>query len=122
MRSLSEDQIARIASRARALGDPTRVRILQLLSRTESAVGRVASALDTEQSTVSKHLQVLFNAGLVQRRREANEVIYRSDAPELMELFRFLSRRSLQSAEVLLCCIDRPRSAKSIRTPQGSRA
>lgn len=100
MRPLSDDQIARIAGRARALGDPTRIRILQLLARGESAVGRLASAIGTEQSTVSKHLQVLYNAGLVERRREASAVIYRSDAPELIQLFQFLSRRSLRSAEV----------------------
>lgn len=119
MRSFSDEQIARIANRARALGDPTRVRILQLLARSEHAVGHVASALATEQSTVSKHLQVLFNAGLVQRRREASAVIYWVDAPELRDFFHFLAQRSLRRAEVRGRRIERSRRAKAIRTRIG---
>ena len=44
---------------------------------------------------MSKHLQVLFNAGLVRRRREASAVIYTIASDELPELFRFLSTRTL---------------------------
>ena len=47
----------------KAIGDATRVRILSVLVRGEQAVGEVAQTLATQQSTVSKHLQVLFNAG-----------------------------------------------------------
>lgn len=95
MKPLSHDHVSRIASRARALGDPTRVRILDRLGRGEQPVGQIASALHTQQSTVSKHLQVLFNAGLVQRRREASAVIDTIASDELPELFRFLSTRTL---------------------------
>jgi DNA-binding transcriptional ArsR family regulator len=122
MPSFSNDQIARIASRARALGDPTRVRILQLLARSEHAVGHVASAIGTEQSTVSKHLQVLFNAGLVQRRREASAVIYSVDIPELPALCHFLAQRSLRQVEARRRRMERSRSAKSIRTRIGAHA
>src|SRR5690349_498205 len=76
MTSFSQTQIARVVGRARALGDPTRLRILVLIARSERAVGEVARALSMQQSTVSKHLQVLFNAGLVDRRRAASAVIY----------------------------------------------
>jgi ArsR family transcriptional regulator len=117
MRLLSEPHATRIAARARALGDPTRVRILFLLARGESPVGHVANALHTEQSTVSKHLQVLFNAGLVRRRREASAVIYSLTAPELLELCSFIGRRSLASAsDIRLGCMERSRHAKPIRT------
>jgi predicted transcriptional regulator len=66
---LSPEQVELVAARARALGDPTRLRILESLSRGEQAVGRIALAIGTPQPAVSKHLQVLFHAGLVERRR-----------------------------------------------------
>jgi ArsR family transcriptional regulator len=65
-----------IAERSRAIGDPTRVRILDVLSWAPQPVGQIAEALACEPSTISKHLQVLFHAGLVDRRRAASAVIY----------------------------------------------
>jgi DNA-binding transcriptional ArsR family regulator len=121
MRRLSNDQAARIASRARAIGDPTRVRILNFLARGEFPVGHVANALATQQSTVSKHLQVLFNAGLVRRRRQASTVIYSLFTPELLDLCSFLGRRSLlKPAEVSAARMEAPRTAKEIATSRGS--
>jgi DNA-binding transcriptional ArsR family regulator len=95
MRNLSEEQVSRIANRARALGDPTRVRILDLLARGEQAVGHIAETLSSQPSTVSKHLQVLFQAGLVQRRRAASAVIYSIASRELPGCVRFLASRKL---------------------------
>ena len=93
MKNLSDEQITQIAARSRALGDVTRVRILEVLSKGEQAVGQIAEAAGTQQSTASKHLQVLFHAGLVQRRRAASTVIYWIASPELMEWCRFLGTR-----------------------------
>src|SRR5919108_5826991 len=90
MKQWSNDHVSRIASRARALGEPTRLRILSVLSRGEQPVGHIASTLNTEQSTISKHLQVLFHAGLVQRRRSASAVIYSISSPELLKWIQFL--------------------------------
>jgi DNA-binding transcriptional ArsR family regulator len=95
MRSLSDEHVSRIASRARALADPTRVRILDVLARREQHVGHIAETLSSQPSTVSKHLQVLFQAGLVQRRRVASAVIYSVASKELLEWVRFLSARKL---------------------------
>jgi DNA-binding transcriptional ArsR family regulator len=76
MKRLSQEHTARIVGRAHALADVTRVRIVDVLARTELPVGRIAAALNIEPSTVSKHLQVLFREGLVVRRRDASTVIY----------------------------------------------
>lgn len=95
MQSFSGEQIELIAGRARALGDGTRVRILAVLRRGEQAVGQIAEAAGTQQSTASKHLQVLFHAGLVQRRRAAATVIYRITSPELLKWLRYLGRRRI---------------------------
>jgi DNA-binding transcriptional ArsR family regulator len=90
MRRLSDEHVTLIARRARALGDPTRVRILDVLGRNEQPVGQIATALDSQQSTISKHLQVLFHAGLVDRRRAASTVIYSIADPELLEWCRYM--------------------------------
>jgi len=90
MRRFSDDQVALITQRARALGDPTRVRIIEALTREPQSVGLLAEALGCEPSAASKHLQVLFNARLVERRREASAVIYSLGKPRLIECCRYL--------------------------------
>jgi ArsR family transcriptional regulator len=98
MRRFSDQQIHTIAARARALGDPTRLRILEVLAQGEQPVGVLATAVDSLQSTVSKHLQVLFHAGLVDRRRSASAVIYSIADPELLEWCRFLGSARLSDS------------------------
>jgi DNA-binding transcriptional ArsR family regulator len=98
MQSFSREQIDLIAARARALGDGTRVRILTVLRRGEQPVGQIADAAGTQQSTASKHLQVLFHAGLVQRRRAAATVIYSITSTEVLKLLRHLGRRRIAKA------------------------
>jgi DNA-binding transcriptional ArsR family regulator len=95
MKRFSDEQLNLIARRARALGDPTRVRILEAIARGEQPVGQIAAALDSQQSTVSKHLQVLFHAGLVDRRRSASAVIYSIADMDLLEWCRYLGAHHL---------------------------
>jgi hypothetical protein len=47
----------------------------------------------TQHSAASKHLQVLFHAGLVQRQRATAAVMYRITTPDLLEWLRYLGRR-----------------------------
>jgi ArsR family transcriptional regulator len=96
MKRLTGDQIDLMATRARALGDVTRVRILLALGRGEKAVGQIAELTGTRQSTVSKHLQVLFHAGLVQRRRSAAAVYYWLGSPHLLDWVRALGAPRLK--------------------------
>jgi DNA-binding transcriptional ArsR family regulator len=93
MKRFTDEQIETIAVRSRALGDATRVRILAVLSRGEQPVGQIAEAAGTQQSTASRHLQVLYHAGLVQRRREASTVIYRIASPDLLDWCLYLGSR-----------------------------
>ena len=96
MKTLPDANEQIIANRARALGDPTRVRILSVLARGEHAVGQIAEASDTRQSTASKHLQVLFHAGLVQRRRDASAVFYSVSSSEVLRLCRLLRSKRFE--------------------------
>lgn len=99
MKRFTDEQIETIASRSRALGDATRVRILSVLSRGEQPVGQIAEAAGTQQSTASRHLQVLYHAGLVHRRRSASTVIYWIASPDLLEWCRYLGSRAVRSRQ-----------------------
>jgi ArsR family transcriptional regulator len=60
-----------------ALADPQRARMLRLLEREELAVGELASALQLPQSTMSRHLKALFEAGIIIKRAEGTATLYR---------------------------------------------
>ena len=73
----------------RVLGDPTRVRLLQLLLEEptgECTVGELVAALSAPQSRVSTHLGCLRWCGLVQTRRAGKQVYYRVADPRVCEL------------------------------------
>lgn len=63
-------------ARLGALGDVTRLRMLRLLERNELGVGELAKATRLPQSTVSRHLKILFEAALVQKRSEGTATLY----------------------------------------------
>ena len=62
----------------RALADPTRLRIMRLLSAMELAVGEIAQVLGQSQPRVSRHVRILCDAGLAERRKEGSWVFLRS--------------------------------------------
>ena len=61
----------------RALADPTRLRIVRLLTGMELAVGELAQVLGQSQPRVSRHIRILVEAGLAERRREGSWVFLR---------------------------------------------
>jgi len=81
------DQTADIvADRFRALGDATRLRILNTLRAGESTVGHLVSETGLGQANVSKHLQTLHRQGFVERRKDGTRTIYWVDDPAVFEL------------------------------------
>ena len=71
------DSAATLIDLLRALADPTRLRIMRLLTRMELAVGELAQVLDQSQPRVSRHIRILAEAGLAERRREGSWVFVR---------------------------------------------
>ncbi len=61
----------------RVLGDPTRLRILELLAEGERTVGELVSAVGQPQPRVSTHLACLRHCGLVETERRGKEIVYR---------------------------------------------
>jgi DNA-binding transcriptional ArsR family regulator len=65
-----------IAARLRVIGDPTRIRILDLLRDEELTVTEITDRLGTSQQNASKHLGMLLQAGILARRKDGNSSIY----------------------------------------------
>jgi DNA-binding transcriptional ArsR family regulator len=80
----------------RALAEPRRLQIIDLLFREPLPVGTVADRLGIRQPQASKHLRVLSDAGLVEVRPDAQRRIYALRAQPFKEIDRWLERyRSL---------------------------
>lgn len=68
---------AELARYAKALGHPTRVKVLRLLARQESCIyGDIAEQFDSAASTVSQHLKILKQAGLIRGEVDGPRVCY----------------------------------------------
>jgi DNA-binding transcriptional ArsR family regulator len=72
----------------RVLGDPTRVRILDVLSRGERCVGDLAAQLGLTESAVSHQLRLLRNTRIVRTRRDGRMIFYTLDDKHVLTLFR----------------------------------
>lgn len=83
---LTADAAELIARRFRALSDPTRLRILDLLRTREASVGELTKALGANQQNVSKHLAALHAEGFVARRKRGTSAIYRISDPAVLEI------------------------------------
>ena len=63
----------------KALADATRQKIVEMLMERNMAAGEIAAAFDMAQPSVSHHLNVLKQAGLIRDRREGQSIIYSLD-------------------------------------------
>ena len=82
------DDVTDLAETFRALGDPTRVRILDALSHGELCVCDLAALVAMSQSAVSHQLRLLRNLRLVRPRRDGRMVFYALDDRHIITLFR----------------------------------
>ena len=69
-----------------AVAEPRRRQILNFLALQERPVGDIVATLGMEQPSVSKHLRVLRNVGLVHVRREGRQMIYRTNSDAIRPL------------------------------------
>jgi ArsR family transcriptional regulator len=70
------DLVLELVAIARALADPTRVRIVAALRNGELCVCELVDALDISQSSLSSHLQICRRAGVVTTRKESRWIYY----------------------------------------------
>src|SRR5688572_2755083 len=85
---VAPDAVQGLADTFSALGDPTRVRILDVLSHGELCVCDLAAVLGLSQSAVSHQLRLLRNIRLVKPRREGRIVFYSLDDQHIMAIFK----------------------------------
>lgn len=74
----------------RALADPTRREIIKLLRRKARTSGEIAEHFPVAWATISRHLGVLKDAGLITAERNGNSIIYELDATVVQELIEHL--------------------------------
>ncbi|MEN8257942.1 MAG: metalloregulator ArsR/SmtB family transcription factor [Thermodesulfobacteriota bacterium] len=102
----------------KALSDPNRVTIIKLLEEKELCVCELQALLGLAQSTVSKHLKLLEDAGLVSGQRQGSWIIFKLTGDDeipyskaMLELLPgwFNDEKELQSLRLQLQDVDRQR-------------
>jgi DNA-binding transcriptional ArsR family regulator len=85
---LDEETLFIVSQTFKALSDPTRIKILHLLSEKQHSVNEIAERLQMLQSTVSHQLRFLKNLRLVKYRREGTTMIYSCDDEHVMSVLK----------------------------------
>lgn len=75
----------------RALADPTRREILNMLKRSSMSAGDIAEKFNVSQAAVSRHLSVLKEAKLISDRRDGKYIYYELNASVLEEIMLWVS-------------------------------
>jgi ArsR family transcriptional regulator len=70
------------------LATPMRLRILSALCDQEKSVSQLLSEIDTTQPNLSQHLNVLYRTGVLAKRKEGTQVIYRVQSEQAVNLCR----------------------------------
>jgi ArsR family transcriptional regulator len=91
MQSLFADNLNAVVSGFRALSDPLRLQILDLLRSQELCVCELCEALNTSQSKLSFHLKTLKEAGLVQPRQDGRWIYYSLNLAQFVALEQYLA-------------------------------
>jgi DNA-binding transcriptional ArsR family regulator len=73
---LSDEAIESVAAWLRVIAEPTRIRLMEALNAGAASVQGLAARVGASRQNVSKHLNVLYQAGIVRRRKVKNHVHY----------------------------------------------
>lgn len=103
---MNEDrlQAEKCAGKLKALGEPIRLRIVDLLRDGEKTVSQIAETLGEEVVNVSHHLGILFQAELVEKSKRGRFVVYRLHPEVAAE-----NRRGKQHLDLGCCRLEVPR-------------
>ncbi len=107
---LNELALQHIAALLKALGDPMRLRILQVLHRGEASVTDITTAVNGQQPNISKHLQNLAKAGLVQSRKDGLQTLYRVNGKPVDQLCTTICRTFMTLRAQQTRSLQQPRS------------
>lgn len=97
LKLLSNGQLESAAEYLRALGEASRLRLLQIINSGENSVSELAEQSKLSQSNVSRHLSVLTAARIISKRKKGTNVLYRVTDPYLVEVISLVCRRFLNN-------------------------
>ena len=95
---MSDKMMDLVARRFRLLGEPVRLRLLEALEAGELTVNELVERTEASQSNVSKHLSMLYDGGLVGRRREGTSVVYFIADPMVLRLCALVCKGAEKTA------------------------
>jgi ArsR family transcriptional regulator len=108
MKSSITPQYEARAKIIKAMAHPSRLFIIEELSKYERCVNELTEMIGADASTVSKHLSVLKNAGLVSDEKRGNSIFYSLRVPCIMQFMGcvedVLSANAKEHANILKCC------------------
>jgi len=83
----------------KAMGHPSRLFIIEELSKHECCVNELTEMIGADASTVSKHLSVLKNAGLVSDAKRGNSIFYSLRCPCMLDFIRCVENVLISNAD-----------------------
>ena len=104
-----------IIKKFKALSDPTRLRLLNMLSHYELNVNEIVSIVEMIQSGVSRHLKILLEAGLLVSRKDGSYIYYSDNrTQDASDLIQFVARR-VETDPVFIRDLERAGQSISLR-------
>lgn len=76
----------------KALGDPTRMKIIGLLRKSDLTAGEIAEHFEISKPSISNHLSILTQAGLVHAERQGKFILYQLNMTAFQEVFYWMSK------------------------------
>ena|SRR5208337_1094894 len=89
----------------KAMGDETRIKILQYLLNGEKCACTIVPFIGKAQPTVSQHLKILVEAGILDVRRDGTKVLYRIKSDRAVQIMKILSipRMEVDDSKLGVC-------------------
>ncbi len=117
MAILDDDMFEPVAQRFKALGEPARLRILDALRRRALTVGELVEQTRLNQANLSKHLQLLYGLGFVDRWKDGLFVYYRLADRDVFQLCDIMCGR-IANAQPHGAPVRSPKPARRARRPR----
>lgn len=82
-----------VAAYFSVLSEPTRLKIMHAVCDAERSVTQIVAATGATQTNVSRHLNLMYRSGVLARRRDGNQILYRVADATMVELCRTVCNR-----------------------------
>ena len=109
-----------VQTQLKAISDPTRRRILELVADRQLPAGEIAEHFSVSRPAISQHLGVLREAGLVKEEREGTKRLYTADVSGLVGIREFVDRFWRVGLDTLKDVAEETHRAQARRTEGGS--